>query len=187
MCGEAPRGGRFQASPPFPRSCSVPAPSGRLSSAPRSPSPAATAAAAGILSNRHPRLANPPAWPLLNATGGNSHHATAARCHPGTARGSPAPVMQWPFDPRCSNSARLETHCAEAFGLPQSPRPPHKSSREKLHKKQNISLLSEDCQKFGMHPCDITSSNNPPDGLVFHPGLHCASRTHQWIKLLAGS
>lgn len=103
----------------LPPAAALPAPSGRLSSAPHSPSPAATAAAAGILSNRH----HPPCKRISTASA-KCHHATASQCHPQTARGSPAPATQWPFNPSCHNSARLQTHCAQASGLPQSSRPP---------------------------------------------------------------
>lgn len=116
--------------PAAPSGCSLPALSGRLSSTPRSPSPAATAAAraaAGIPSNGCPRFANVLAWPLLTATVGNSHRATATlQCFPARARGVSSPSNAAALQPKLQQCSQAgDTLCTgpRAVSVIQTPTP----------------------------------------------------------------
>lgn len=196
-CGEALRRARLQASAPFPCRCSprlLPPGSERQAQRQHAALAISRSHRCGAGGCRHPqqplrpRFANVPAWPLLTATASDGHRATATlQCFPGRARGisSPSNAAALPHKlQHCSQAGDSLCTGRQAASLIQTP--PSKYLREKTQQKQNISLLGEDYQKLGMRPRFVASSKNPPDGPLFHRGLHCASCPHQWIKLLAG-
>lgn len=87
----------------------LPAPSGRLSSAPHSPSPAAAAAAAGILSNRH----HPPCKRTGTASA-KCHHATASQCHRRQLGGLQPPQRSGPS----TQAAAIQPGCRHTVHRP---------------------------------------------------------------------
>lgn len=109
-----------------------------------------------------------------------SSTATATRTQPPCFPDNFSLLQPWHCSSPSTHAAamQLRMHFAQALRLSVVQTHP-KSSREKPQKKQDISQLSEDYQKLGMHPHFITRNANPAQA-------RCASCTHRWIKLLAG-